>query len=121
MQAQYNEEGAENALLRPAFSLAMARPLYEVYARRFAATAAQGGEDRGRWRRRAGAQADAEEAAALDQQAAGPEEAANAPPQSPEADGVPADYDQQPPMGMQPQLAPNRAVGDALHYCHWRA
>ncbi len=34
LQAQYNEEAAENALLRPAFCAAMAQPLYEVIARR---------------------------------------------------------------------------------------
>ncbi len=101
MQAQYNEEGAENALLRPALSMAMARPLYEVYSRRFATGATEAGVGRARRRRRAGVQEDVEEAAPA-QEAAAPEEAADAPPQSPMGDAAPADFDQ-PPMGM-PQL-----------------
>lgn len=94
-QAQYNEEAAENALLRPAFCASMARPLYEVYARRFAAGPAEGKAAQSRrWRR---ADADAEEAAAAQEIAApedGPENAHM------DADGAPADFDQ-PPMGAQ--------------------
>jgi len=94
-QAQYNEEAAESALLRPAFCASIARPLYEVYARRFAAGPAEGKAAQSRRRRRA--DADAEEAAAA-QEAAAPED-------GPEnlhmdADGAPADFDQQ-PMGAQ--------------------
>ncbi|EIE27346.1 hypothetical protein COCSUDRAFT_45823 [Coccomyxa subellipsoidea C-169] len=99
--AQYNEEGAENALLRPALSMAMARPLYEVYSRRFATGATEAGVGRARRRRRAGVQKDVEEAAPA-QEAAAAEEAADAPPQSPMGDAAPADF-HQPPMDVMPE------------------
>ncbi|BDA47997.1 probable double-strand-break repair protein rad21 homolog at N-terminal half [Coccomyxa sp. Obi] len=100
--ARYNEEAAESALLRPSFSAAMARPLYEVYARRLAVTGAAEHEAPSRRRRQAGADADAaaEDPASAQEQAM-PEEAPHAAVQTPAADGAPAEFDE-PPMGEEP-------------------
>ena len=107
LQARYNEDAAESALLRPSFSTAMARPLYEVYARRLAVTGAAEREAPSRRRRHAGADPHADAGAqepGTSQEAAMPQEGPHAAVQTPAADGAPAEFDD-PPMGTLPHIS----------------